>query len=413
MPLFDYNGQLPSGSAFQGTLEAKSREHAAATLAALDVRVTSLRAARGTAYVAPLSLDDFEFFNEQMAAMAKADVPLEEGLRQLAADVGSRKLKRLLLELANDLESGTPLDQAIAKQRTRFPTHYAGVVQAGLETGDLGGTLHALTTHLRLKSTARRILLELAAYPVMILTFAFVILSFLMRVVVPEIDATVRDLFGADLVWSAAASGYTVLPIDGLSNFIFRLAHHWGRVEAVLVLIAVILAVGLAATWLPRGRGARQWLLRSIPGVSQVYWSSILARFTHTSALAAFSGTPLPQILVSAGSASGSLSLASTTRRVAEQLEAGRSLQDAARGERDLPALWTFVVSVAGERGGLAGALDELARGYEVRAQQWISTLRIIFGPVLLVFVGAIMGAVILGMVLSLSSILNSLSGGY
>ena len=105
MPLFDYTGQLQTGSTFHGTLEAETQQHAEAILADMGVRTTSLRPARRLAYVAPLSLDDFLFFNEQLAAMTKSGIPLQEGLRQLAADVGSRKLKRLLLDLADDLAS--------------------------------------------------------------------------------------------------------------------------------------------------------------------------------------------------------------------------------------------------------------------------------------------------------------------
>ncbi len=115
MPLFDYTGQLQSGATFQGTLEAESQQHADATLADMGVRVRSLRRAKRTSYVAPLSLDDFLFFNEQIAAMTNAGVPLQDGLRQLGADVGSGKLKRLLLELADDLTAGTRLEQALAR----------------------------------------------------------------------------------------------------------------------------------------------------------------------------------------------------------------------------------------------------------------------------------------------------------
>ena len=149
MALFDYTGQLRSGELFQGTLEAKSREHADAMLTDMGVRVTALRPAERTAYVAPLSLDDMLLFNEQLAALTKSSVPLEEGLRNLAADVGSRKLKRLLRDLAEALAGGMPLEQAIQLHQARFPAQYAEVVRAGLETGNLAGTLYGVATHLR------------------------------------------------------------------------------------------------------------------------------------------------------------------------------------------------------------------------------------------------------------------------
>jgi len=408
VPLFDYTGQLQSGAAFQGTLEADSQQHAEATLADMGVRVTSLRPAKRAAYVAPLSLDDFLFFNEQIAAMTKAGIPLQEGLRTLAADVGSRKLKRLLLELVDELTAGTPLEQALAKLQARFPAHYAGVVQAGLQSGDLGGTLYALAAHLRLKGDLRRALVELAAYPIIVISFAFAIIVFLMRVVVPQLELIVTD--GLDLTPVMYLSGTRPPSLPRITWWIFEAARGWHTIE--LVLIALLAAAGLfvLGTCLPGGRRVREWILRRIPGIAQVYWSSVLARFTHTSALAAFSGTPLPELIATSGAASGSVSLMKTTRRVSEELSRGVSLEEAARDEPDIPALWTCVVSVTAPRGELPAALEELARTYELRARQWAGTVRIIFGPLLLLVVGLMLGLVIVGMLLPLLRAIHGLT---
>ena len=406
MRLFDYAGQLQSGATFQGTLEAESQQHAGATLAEMGVRVISLRPVKQASYVAPLSLDDFLFFNEQIATMTKAGVPLQEGLRQLAADVGSRKLKRLLLELADDLAAGTPLEQALAKLQSRFPTQYAGVVQAGLKSGDLGGTLYGLAAHLRLKSDLRRALVELGVYPLLVLLFAFAVLSFLMRVVVPQLELMVADMLGS-YGWSPHSRPPSV---PRSTWWIFETARAWSTVE--IVLICVLAAVGLfvVGTCLPGGRRVREWLLRRIPGIARVYWSSVLARFTHTSALAAFSGTPLPELIAASGAASGSVSLARTTRAVAGKLSEGVSLDEATGGQRDIPALWTCVVSVTAARGELPAALEELARTYELRARQWAGVVRVICGPVLLVGVGMFLGTVIVGLLLPMVHLIQGLT---
>jgi type IV pilus assembly protein PilC len=408
VPLFDYTGQLQSGSTFQGTLEADSQQHAEAILADMGVRVTALRPAQRQAYVAPLSLDDFLFFNEQIAAMTKAGVPLQEGLRTLAADVGSRKLKRLLLELTAELEAGTPLERALAKLEARFPTRYAGVVEAGLKSGDLGGTLYGLSTHLRLKSDLRRALVELTAYPVVVLAFAFAILVFLMRVIVPQVELIVMDMLGQAGI--AVSFGTPPPELPGFSWWIFRVAHAWPTIEIVLLVLVAGFVLFIVGTYLPSGRRVREWCLRRIPGIAQVYWSSVLARFTHTSALAAFSRRPLPELIAASGAASGSVSLAGSAERVGRKLSTGVSLEEATRDERDIPALWTCLVSVTAARGELAAALEELARTYELRARQWAGTVRIILGPVLLLAVGMLLGTVILGMLLPAVQLIKSLT---
>lgn len=390
MALFDYTGQLQSGALFQGTLEADSQEHAEATLTDMGLRVTALRRAQRTAYVAPLSVDDMLFLNEQLAAMAKSAIPLEEGLRHLAADVGSRKLKRLLLDLSDELASGTPLEQAIEKHRRRFPVQYAEVIKAGLASGDLGGTLYGVTAHLRLKSQFRRVLIELATYPIFVLAFALLVLSFLMRHLIPELASVMRD-FSTNLPRAL--------------EWLFAVARNWALVEAGIVAAVVVIVMLFAATYLPRGQSVREWVLRRVPGFAQVYWSSVLARFTHTSALAAYSGTPLPELVAASGAASGSLALARATRRVAERIQQGQGLDAAAQGEDDLPALWRCVVATASGRGELPAALEELADVYEQRARQWISTVRMVLGPLLLLIVGVALG----GMVVLVFSVLAGL----
>ena len=398
MPLFDYVGQLASGATFQGTLEAPGQEPAAATLAQMGVRVLTLRPARRTAYVAPLSLEEFAFFNEQLAGLTKAGLPLDEGLRRLAADVGSRKLKRLLLGLVDDLAAGTPLEDALRNQKARFPTHYAEVVTAGLRTGDLGGTLYGLATDLRLKGALRRTLLELAAYPLLVLLLAFGVSAFVMRAVVPRIGVIAQDM-----VWETGLSNQSL----GASTFIFALANNWAVVEFSVIGLVALLLAGFFLLQLPSMESLRERVLRRTPGFAQVYWSSVVARFAHTSALAASSGTPLPELLAASGQASGSPALAKATRRVAERLTCGDALDAASADEQDVPALWTCAVLSAGPRGDLPAALAEIARTYELRAQHWVNTLRAFLGPLLFLVLAIGIGGLVVSVLVAINTLLR------
>lgn len=401
MPLFDYTGQLASGALLQGTIEAAEYAAAERILAQMGVRVTTLRPAQRTAFVAPLSLADLTFFNDQLAALTKAGLPLEQGLRQMASDVGSRKLKRLLLDLANDLATGLPLPQALERQKGRFPPQYPGVVAAGLKTGDLSGTLYGLTTHLRLKSGFRRVILEVIAYPLVVLLLVLGVASFLMRHVVPLLEG----LFG-DLMTEAGSWGRAV---PGTRAFIFTLAGVWPAIELLFTALILLVIVLFGVTLLPGARSFRERLLRYIPGVAQVYWSSVLARFAHTSALAAYTGTPLPDLVIASGAASGSPALAGTTRRVAERLAHGEALERAVAGERDMPALWTCAVQVAAPRGDLPGALAELARTYELRAQQYVNAVRTLLGPLLFLLMAITIGGLIASLLAVVSLFLKTM----
>lgn len=408
MQLYDYMGQLASGASFQGTLEAENEAGARATLVQMGVRTASLRPAKRNAFVSPLSLDDFQFLNEQIAALTRGGVPLEEGLRQAAADVASRKLKRLLLDLAGDLARGVPLPKALEALEGRFPTQYANVVKAGLQSGDLGGTLYGLAAHLRLTDSARRAMLELAAYPLAVLALALGVLSLLLRVLVPKVAELAGDLMGGVYPISGPGSPPPRVPL--FSQWMFEAARYWPTIEIVLWSLLGLTVLALVTNPIPLGRTLREWVIRRIPGVKRAYVASTLARFSHTCALGAYSGLPLPELISAGGAASGSHYLDAATRRAAQRLREGQSLDVAAAAEPLIPALWTCVVRAAAPRGELAAALTDLARTYESRAESWVRTVRILLGPLLLLVVGLFLGLVITGIGATFGYLIASLT---
>jgi type II secretory pathway component PulF len=205
--------------------------------------------------------------------------------------------------------------------------------------------------------------------------------------------------------WVAPRGG-----IATLSSFIFDVADAWPTIERAVAVVVLLLLAFIVLTRLPGGRRLREFVIRRTPGVSQVYRSSVLARFTHTSALAAFSGTPLPQLIAAAGQASGGLALSRASERVADRLRQGQSLYEAARDEREIPALWTSVASATAARGELPAALEELARTYELRAKQWAAAVRAILGPGLLLLIGGVLGITIVGMMLPLVQLIHGLT---
>ncbi|MFN0136323.1 MAG: type II secretion system F family protein, partial [Phycisphaerae bacterium] len=279
---------------------------------------------------------------------------------------------------------------------SRFPASYAGTIAAGIRSGDLGGTLYAVSSHLRLKGEVRRAMIELACYPLIVIIYALLLISYLMRSVVPEM----RDMF----------SDFGIKTLPMATQAIIDVSAMWPHIELAIGLLAlgfVAIGMGLSAPVLAR---PRDWVLRHFPGISSVYWSSVLARFSHTSALAAMHGEPLPDLLRAAGAASGSATLAASTKRAAASLTSGVSIAQAVAGEPTIPALWRCTVESAGSRGELPGALRELARAYEVRAEQRSRMLRILLTPLLLAVIAVTIMFGIFCLILPMVQMLQSLT---
>lgn len=403
MPEFEYVGQLESGAAFQGTIEAVSHSEAAAQLVHMGVQTLSLRPVVRQVGSGKISLDDFQFLNEQIAAIARSGIPLEEGLRSAADNVATGRLRRLIVDLCDDLARGTPLPAAVAAIEKRLPTRYAPLIAAGMRTGDLGGALYGMTSYLRLRAAGSQAIVSLAAYPLMILIIGVAVMSLLMRAVVPQIQALLTELGSDGLMRSAGR------PVPPLSDAIFSTAAIWPTVELVLWLLIGALVLLVLSSFTPFGARFREALARITPGISRVHRYSALARFAHTGALAAHASAPLAELVAAGGLASGASRLAAATERVAARLTEGRSLDEATRDEREIPRLWTCVVSTTAPRGELAAGLSELARLYEQRAEHWVRLLRVLLGPVLILLVSGVLALILTGLAIGLARRLGSL----
>src|SRR5882724_3171552 len=193
---FTYEAQTDDGHRLTGTMEAVDAEQAMNRLRTMRLRVTALnlatpesRAIGGKA----LRGADFIAFNEQVAQLAAAGLPLEQGLRLIAADIRSRRLRATLEKLAAELESGTPLEQAFDKYRGSFPPLYGRLVRAGVKSGDLSGVLLGLGRHLELIQRLRSVLWRTVSYPMFVLIAMGFLISFLGIVVLPQYGAIYRD----------------------------------------------------------------------------------------------------------------------------------------------------------------------------------------------------------------------------
>jgi len=395
VPRFEYAGQTESGAAFEGTIEAHDQAGAARELALAGVRVVRLGpegAAGGR-----LSLNDLLFFNDQLATMTRAGIALDTGLRQLAEDVAPGRLRRLLLSVSERLAQGATIDEAIAALRHQFPPTYAPLVQAGLRAGDLGSSLYGLTAHLRLKSELRRTLIEVSIYPLIVLLILFAILTLLMKTVVPMFGDTFKDF------------GVTVMPAP--TEALLALARSWDAVIVAVVVLFACYAIVTILLALPLFARLREGWLRRIPGLAGVLKASAQARFTHTSAIAAHTGTPLAELLESSGAASGSFRLEDDARRAAARLREGWPLGDAAADCREIPGVWVGVVESAETRGNLATCLEDLARVFEQVARRRSDVLRMLVGPLLMMFVGFAIGGGMLVLFLPLLNLVQSLAG--
>ena len=121
MPIFKYNALTQSGRTMTGSLEASDYDQAAQLLQEMQLTVSEITESKQKPPKTPIARSEFLLFNQQLASIAKAGIPLEKGLRQLAGDMASSKMRKLVNEIADELENGISIETAIEKRQKLFP----------------------------------------------------------------------------------------------------------------------------------------------------------------------------------------------------------------------------------------------------------------------------------------------------
>jgi type IV pilus assembly protein PilC len=398
MALFEYNSLTESGRLMRGAVEAANIEQARQMLTDMKLNIQELSRVDSKSTMKSFGAGEFLLFNQQLESITKAAIPLEKGLRALAAEAGSSRMQKLLNEIASELEAGIPIEQAIEKRKKQFPPLYGMMLRAGIKTGRLSEMLSCLNRHLEIVQRTRRIIMESVSYPLVVFLLAAAIITMVLIFIIPTFSGVLMDM----------SDGKAHLP--ALTVFILNIAryvlHFWVVVAAVIA-AAIILWFGLSKT--PGGRRARESFIRSIPLLGRIYKNGILARLSEAMAMLIDSGCPLPESFRLAAEASGSEKTIYDAGLLAAQLEKGYPVIEAGAVCRTLPPLMLYSIQLGGQRNCLKENLLELGRMYAQQTFGMQARLQTILMPAMIIGLGLTIGTIVTAMFLPMVSIIQTL----
>jgi len=382
----------------KGTLEAGSREEAGQMLEQMQLNVSSIEKARAPKPKTAVGRNEFMLFNQQLASLTKAGIPLERGLRELANDIGSKSMRRLINDITGELEAGTSIDEAFEKRQKAFPPLYGRILKAGVETGRLSEMLTSLNRHLELANQTRRIILEAVSYPAVVLTLGAMIITGIFLFIIPQ--------FGPILMEMSAGARLPTITRTFLS-MAENTVTFW---IIVAFLIATIVFIFVALSSFPAGRRFKESIFLKVPVVGRVYHSSLLSRMAEAMAMMVAAGCDMPACLRLASGATGSEKLILESETLAGQIEQGAIILEAGQFCKIIPRLFLYSIQLGTQRNELQDNLYSLGQMYTEQARYSQTRLQAVLLPIMIIIVGGILAMSIMAMFLPMIQIVTTLS---
>ncbi len=400
MATFEYSALTSAGRLMKGVIEAGSLDEAGELLGQMQLTVNSIEKAKAAKPKTAIGRNEFLLFNQQLASIAKAGIPLEKGLRELANDVSSKSMRKLVNAIAEELEAGVSIEDAFEKRQKHFPPLYGRILKAGVETGRLSEMLTSLNRHLELANQTRRIIFEALCYPAVILALAAIIITAVFLIIIPQFVTILSDM----------AEG---MPLPALTLFFFSIARNvvpfWITVG---VIIAAIIVVFVMLSGFAAGCRFRESLLLKIPVIGGVYHSSVLGRMAEAMAMMVAAGCDMPACIRLASGSAGSAKLMLESEALAGQIEQGGNILEAGQFCRMIPRLFLYSIQLGTQRNELQDNLYSLGQMYAEQARCGQARLQAVLLPVMIIAVGGFVALAVLAMFLPMITIVQTLSGG-
>lgn len=315
----------------------------------------------------PISLDHLLALNDEMAALVRAGIPLDQGLTALAHDSPGR-LGSLASRLADRLRSGQDLAEIVERDELSFPPAWRSVVLAGIRSGHLAAALEGLSQTVRRASELRRSIAVSMIYPLIVVAVAYAFLIFSITHLAPVLLHAYHDLVsGPDPTMAMVQQ--TCAAVNAWAA--------WVPIVLVLCMLYWWVRSGRAirAVGYSRGSGRRRFLFgrshtRRWRSVAQAMRDGRMATFAELLRLMNDHQVPMPEAVVLAADASGDRVLSRGAREIAKRLESGAVLRTRSELPDEFPPLLGWSIVTGTGQAGLSRALAASAEMYRQRAAQ-------------------------------------------
>lgn len=381
--LFKYQALDQAGTKQEGTIDAISRDVAISSLQRRSLTISSIEEVdvdKKSLFGGNLTLfenvtnRDIVLLSRQIATLFEAQVSALRVFRLLASESEKPLLGRVLTEVGDDLQSGSPISKALSKHPKVFSAFYVNMVKAGEESGKLDQTFLYLADYLdrsyEVLSKAKNALI----YPAFVIATFFVVMILMMTMVIPRIASILTDA-------GQKIPLYTQVVIS-ISNFFVN----YGIFLLILAVIGGVFLFRYAGT--PQGKTTFSSFELSTPYVGDLYKKLYLSRIADNLATMLTSGISVVQAVDVTANVVGNAVYAQILSEVAVAVKGGGSMSSSLEKRPEVPGIMVAMMRVGEETGELGSILKTLAKFYQREVSTSVDTLVGLIEPIMIVTLG-------------------------
>jgi type IV pilus assembly protein PilC len=402
MPTYTYKGTSRTGAAVAGERVAANKNELTAMLRREQINVSKL-SEKGKEFSIPtfgggVDSKELAVFTRQFSVMIDAGLPLVQCLEILGGQQENKTFQKVLNGVRGSVEGGTTLSAAMRQHEKVFDPLYYNMVEAGETGGILDTILQRLSTYIEKNVKLKRAVKSAMVYPISVMGIAAAVITLLLWKVVP--------------IFVELFNGLDVdLPLP--TRVVIALSRFVGSIYGFMVLVFLV-GVGVALKFwygTPAGRTAIDTALLKVPILGIVLRKIAVARFTRTLGTLISSGVPILEGLDITARTSGNAVVEKAIGQTRKAVEAGRSLVDPLKETDVFPGMVTQMIGVGEQTGAMDAMLQKIADFYEDEVDAAVKDLLTALEPIMIVFLGVVVGGVVISMYLPLFSLIAKLSG--
>ena len=397
MPAFTYTARALNGDLRTATIEAPNRDEVVAQLRRQRLNVVKIDEAAAVKKKkgGKIKMRDIVIFTRQFSTMINAGLPLVQALDILAKQSENPALKDVTHAVVFDVESGHTVADALGKHPKAFSELYVNMVAAGEAGGILDTILMRLATFMEKNDALVRKVKGAMIYPGVISAVAFIAISVLLIFVIPVF----KKMFGD-----------VGLPLPLPTRVVIAMSNFLRGIGGVLTVVVAFFVVYFTKKYYATNSGKLviDKLMLKAPVLGDVLRKSAVSRFTRTLGTLIGSGVSILDGLEITAKTAGNRVISDAIMESRTSIAGGETISAPLQKSNVFPPMVISMIAVGEQTGGLDEMLSKIADFYDEEVDAAVSNLLSLMEPVMIVFLGVVVGGMVVAMYLPIFDMINA-----